>query len=325
VETLLQQLLAVSLVEQYETQGEQTTYQLAALVRSWLLANGVPQPTPALLQAAAEFLLWQLENGLNTTWEHRLATHAALLAANLTEQGQRLVLKWIVGPLNRAGMYRTLLDDWLPPLAEADNQQIKGEALGQIGEQYFHIGQYDTALDFLKKSLAIQQEIGDKSGEGTTLNNMATTAHARGDYDTALDFLKKSLAIFEEIGDKAHVGGTLNNISQIYDARGDYDTALDFLKKSLAIQQEIGDKSSEGTTLNNISQIFKARGDYDTALDFLKKSLAIQQEIGDVAGLCATLFNMGHIHLQNEEVAEAVQAWVTVYEIGRASCRERVS
>ncbi|MCA9982077.1 MAG: hypothetical protein KDD89_14635, partial [Anaerolineales bacterium] len=27
------------------------------------------------------------------------------------------------------------------------------------------------------------------------------------------------------------------------------------------------------------------------------------------------LFNMGHIHLQNEEVNEAVQAWVTVYQI----------
>uniref|UniRef100_UPI00257C2ED6 tetratricopeptide repeat protein n=1 Tax=Thiothrix sp. TaxID=1032 RepID=UPI00257C2ED6 len=134
---------------------------------------------------------------------------------------------------------------------------------------------------------------------------------------TALDFLKKSLAIQQEIGDKSGEGTTLNNISQIYDARGDYDTALDFLKKSLAIRQEIGDKSGEGTTLNNISQIFQARGDYDTALDFLKKSLAITQEIGDVAGLCATLFNMGNIHLQNEEVTEAVQAWVTVYQLAK--------
>ena len=36
-----------------------------------------------------------------------------------------------------------------------------------------------------------------------------------------------------------------------------------------------------------------------------------------MAGLCATLFNMGHIHLQNEEVAEAVQAWVTVYALAK--------
>ncbi|SEB02732.1 AAA ATPase domain-containing protein, partial [Thiothrix caldifontis] len=167
MDTVLQRLLAVSLVEQYANpHTQQTKYQLAPLVRSWLLANGAPEPDQPLLQKAANFLLWELEERQNTTWEHILATHAALLAANLTEQGQRLVLDWIIEPLNRAGMYRTLLDDWLPPLAEADNQQIKGEALGQIGKQYLHIGQYDTALDFLKKSLAITQEIGDKYGEG---------------------------------------------------------------------------------------------------------------------------------------------------------------
>ncbi|WGZ92547.1 MAG: tetratricopeptide repeat protein [Candidatus Thiothrix putei] len=207
MDTVLQRLLAVSLVEQYANpHTQQTEYQLAPLVRSWLLANGAPEPDQPLLQKAANFLLWEWEENQNTTWEHLMATHAALLAANLTEQGQRLVLDWIIGPLNNAGMYRTLLDDWLPPLAEADNQQIKGEALGQIGKQYHHIGQYDTALDFLKQSLAIQQQIGDKKGEGSTLNNMATTAHARGDYDTALDFLKKSLAIQQEIGNKKGEG-----------------------------------------------------------------------------------------------------------------------
>jgi hypothetical protein len=47
----------------------------------------------------------------------------------------------------------------------------------------------------------------------------------------------------------------------------------------------------------------------------LNKSLVIHQKIGDMAGLCATLFNMGHIHLQNEEMKEAMQAWVKVYAI----------
>ncbi len=292
VVALLEELLAVSLVEQYSVQGEQTTYQLAALVRSWLLANGAPKPCQALLQAAAEFLHWQLENRLNTSWEHRLATHAALVAAELTEPAQRLVLRWIVDTLNMAGMYRTLLDDWLLPLANANNPQIKANALNQIGNQYHHLGQYDTALDFYKQSLAIQQQIGDKYGEGTTLNNMPTTAHARCDYDNALDFLKQSLAIFQEIGDKQGEGSTLNNMATTAHARGDYDTALDFLKQSLAIQQQIGDKKTEGATLNNISQIYDARGDYDSALDFLKQSLAIKQQIGDKKGEGTTLNNM---------------------------------
>ena len=32
-----------------------------------------------------------------------------------------------------------------------------------------------------------------------------------------------------------------------------------------------------------------------------------------MAGLCATLFNIGHIHYQNEEIPQAMKAWVEVY------------
>ncbi len=237
-EELLENLLAVSLLEQYYNQlTGQNEYLLSPLVRGWLMAHGAPEPSPSLLQAAAEFLLWLWEEDINTSWSHLMATHQALLAAGLMEQDQRLVLDWIVGPLNRAGLYQELLDKWLLPLANIENPQIQGEALGQIGKQYFHLADYDTALEYLKQSLAIQQEIGDKSGEGTTLNNMATTAHARGDYDTALEYLKQSLAI--------------------------------------------------------------------------------RQEIGDKSGLCATLFSIGHIHLQNKEETEAMQAWVKVYGIAQ--------
>ena len=74
--------------------------------------------------------------------------------------------------------------------------------LNRLGLIYELYGDYDPALEFFKKSLAGLQEMGDKSGEGTTLNNMATTAHARGDYETALKYLEQSLKICQEIGDK---------------------------------------------------------------------------------------------------------------------------
>ncbi|EIJ42290.1 hypothetical protein BegalDRAFT_1396 [Beggiatoa alba B18LD] len=175
---------------------------------------------------------------------------------------------------------------------EIGDKSGEGTTLNNMATIAHARGDYETALRYLQQSLAIQQEIGDKSGEGTTLNNMATIAHARGDYETALRYLQQSLAIFKELGDKKSEGTTLNNISQIFQARGDYETALRYLQQSLAIQQEIGDKRGEGSTLNNISLIYSARGDYETALRYLQQSLAIQQEIGDKSGEGATLNNM---------------------------------
>ena len=356
-EKALDALLSVSLIERLENKSWQTEeFQVSPLVRDWLLRQGGATVSSKQLQRAAGYLQWLLENERGTI-EQAIVTYAALISAGMNEEAYRITLQRIVGPMNRAGLYQTLLDTWLLPVCSSTRHTTLAEGLGQVGKQYLHIAQYDTALDYLKRSLAIQQEIGDKSGEGTTLNNISQIFKARGDYDTALDYLKRSLAIVEEIGDKASVGGALNNISVLYHARGDYDTALDYLKRSLAIQQEIGDKSGEGTTLNNISALYHARGDYDTALDYLKRSLAIrqeigdksgegttlnnisalyhacgdydtaldylkrslaiQQEIGDSAGLCATLFNMGHIYLQNEEVSNAVSSWVTVYRMAK--------
>ena len=141
------------------------------------------------------------------------------------------------------------------------SEALKSNILGQLGVLEYDLGRLEKALEYLEKSLKISVEIGDKSGEGVTLNNISQIYQARGDLTKALEYLEKSLNIYVEIGDKSGEGATLNNISTIYKARGDLTKALAYLEKSLKIRVEIGDKSGEGTTLNNISIIYKARGD----------------------------------------------------------------
>jgi tetratricopeptide (TPR) repeat protein len=237
-----------------------------------------------------------------------------------SKAGMGITLNNMATTAHAQGDYETALSYLKQSLAfmqQIGDRAGVGTMLNNISQIFKAQGDYETALTYLKQSLAIQQQIGDKAGEGTTLNNISQIFKAEGDYETALTYLKQSLAIQQQIGDKAGEGTTLNNIAQIYSVQGDYETALTYLKQSLAIQQQIGDKAGEGTTLNNISQIFKAQGDTETALTYLKQSLAIMQQIGDKEGLCATLFNTGHIHMQNNQMQEAVSAWVTVYLIAK--------
>jgi tetratricopeptide (TPR) repeat protein len=116
-----------------------------------------------------------------------------------------------------------------------------------------------------------------------------------GDYDTALDFLNRSLKIRQEIGDKSGEGTTLNNISQIYDARGDYDTALDFLNRSLKIWQEIGDAAGLCATLFNMGHIHLQNGEQNEALSAwvtvytLAKQINLAQALQALEGLAGQL------------------------------------
>ena len=45
-------------------------------------------------------------------------------------------------------------------------------SLNSIGRVYHGLGQYQKALEYFEKSLAIRQKLGDVEGEGVTLNNI---------------------------------------------------------------------------------------------------------------------------------------------------------
>ncbi|MCW5207012.1 tetratricopeptide repeat protein, partial [Desulfobulbus sp. F5] len=127
-------------------------------------------------------------------------------------------------------------------LLPEDSKKERSLYLGNAGEDLYRVSRYSEALPLYEQSLAINRELGDKEGEGTTLNNISQIYHAQGDYTTALKYLEQSLVIHREVGNRAMEGVTLNNISLIYDARGDSATALTYLEQSLVIRREIGDK-----------------------------------------------------------------------------------
>ena len=204
-------------------------------------------------------------------------------------------------------------------LTRQDKQvkQTNHRLLHQLGFLYSSLGKQDEALDRYQESLKLAKAIGDRAGEGATLNNLSQVYRARGDYETALRYLEEALAIQRAIGDRAGEGATLNNLSRIYHARGDDDTALRYLEESLAIRRAIGDRVGEGVTLNNLSQIYQARGDYDTALRYLEESLVISRVTGDRAALCTQLFNMGLIYWQKNGRQQAVACWLEAYQIAK--------
>ncbi len=291
----IRRLAALSLVDaEFDPDLRIRQYSLSPLIAGWLEEKRAALPAD-IAQQAARYQVYVFENMQNTL-DRAMAAHAALTRAGLGEDAHRFFLRYLFDYFKRRGMFRTLLDVWLPPLLESQDLSIRGVALNNCGATCKALGDFDGALDYLEQSLAILREIGDRAGEGVTLNNISQIYHAQSDYDAALNYLTQSLTILRETGHRAGEGQSLSNISLIYHACGDYDAALDYLTQSLAILREIGDRAGEGTTLNNIGNIYQARGDYDAALHYLTQSLTIRREIGDRAGEGVTLNNIGLIY-----------------------------
>ncbi|NEQ47512.1 MAG: tetratricopeptide repeat protein [Leptolyngbya sp. SIOISBB] len=194
------------------------------------------------------------------------------------------------------GQYENALQFYQDALAiatEIGDRAGEGATLNNIGVVYRALGQYEDALRFSQDALAIATEIGDRSGEGITLNNIGLAYYHLGQYEDALRFSQGALAIRTEIGDRAGEGATLNNIGLVYRALGQYEDALGFYQDALAILTEIDDRAGEGSTLNNIGAVYRALGQYEDALRFSQDALTIRTEIGDRAGEGGTLNNIG--------------------------------
>jgi CHAT domain-containing protein len=71
--------------------------------------------------------------------------------------------------------------------------------LNNIGSIYNSLGQYPKALEFYQQALAISKDIGNRSGEGTTLNNIGALLEAQKQPALAIVFLKQSVSTYEQI------------------------------------------------------------------------------------------------------------------------------
>lgn len=56
--------------------------------------------------------------------------------------------------------------------ATTQNRKAEADRLNQEGIQQYRQGKFRAALETFQKVLAIRKEIGDKAGEGTTLDNI---------------------------------------------------------------------------------------------------------------------------------------------------------
>ncbi|WP_088243909.1 tetratricopeptide repeat protein [Calothrix rhizosoleniae] len=81
-------------------------------------------------------------------------------------------------------------------------------------------------MDYLKQTLAISKEIGNRLGVANSLNNLGLAYRNLGDYKKAIDYHQQSLKIDKEIGNRLGVANSLGNLGNTYHSLGDYKKPL---------------------------------------------------------------------------------------------------
>jgi preprotein translocase subunit SecA/nephrocystin-3 len=129
--------------------------------------------------------------------------------------------------------------------------------------------------------ILLEQET-EKSKKAPIYNQLGWVKYQEGEYQEAIRFYEKALAIRQQSLPPNHpdLASSYNNIGMVYDNMGDYPTALSSYEKALTIQQQSlpPNHPSLASSYNNIAVVYNNMDDYPKALSSYEKALAIKQQ-----------------------------------------------
>jgi ABC-type dipeptide/oligopeptide/nickel transport system ATPase subunit len=186
---------------------ENQTFEVHRLTREWMIKSII---VDGKLKQWAFFSGEHFEN--QPTWGDDELAKDYFEIAEAWEEFAKISFR-LQNHYQLVGLYQRAFELNQAVLQKTVNEKYISIALFNTGAIFKLFGELDKALLYYEKSLLIDKKIGDRKGEGATLNDLATIAYAKSDYDKTLGYLKQSLIIQQQIGDRQGEGITLNNLS----------------------------------------------------------------------------------------------------------------
>jgi adenylate cyclase len=177
--------------------------------------------------------------------------------------------------------------EWKPGMAAAYNS---------IGAAYKAMADYPKALDYLFRSLKINEELKNDVNIGRNLSNIGNLYRMLRNYPKALEYFNKALAVNKKLDRKFGMTNNLSDMGIVYAELGDAKKAMDCFQQSLKISKEINDTEGVAIASGNIANIYREQKDEPNAIKYLQEALKINRALKRVIGIAVNLTNLGDLH-----------------------------
>ena len=196
------------------------------------------------------------------------------------------------------------------------NKFLEGRVHREISISHFTHYQNDLGFKYLNDSLKCFKEINSKSWIANVYSDYSLQYYYLGEYIKAKEYVNKALTIFREIGEshqgESHQA-SMYTLSIIHASLGEYNEALFTAKHSLKVCQETSLVLRSTWTLNAIGWIYYHLSNIELSLKYNNESLKLAREHHKkiaVGGVPYALTNLGMIYLSINDYDNAEKYYV---------------
>ncbi|XP_029285356.1 G-protein-signaling modulator 2-like isoform X2 [Cottoperca gobio] len=217
-----------------------------------------------------------------------------------------------------------------------EDLQILSAIYSQLGNAYFHLQEYNKALEYHRHDLTLTRTIGDELGEAKASGNLGNTLKLLGRYDEAVVCCQRHLDITRAIYDKVGQARALYNFGNVYHAKGKsicwtgadpgefpeeariaLGKAAQYYEANLCLVKELGDRAAQGRTHGNLGNTYYLLGDFKRAAAAHEKRLLIAKEFGDKSAERRAHCNLGNAHIFLSQFEEAAGHYKRTLQLAR--------
>ena len=190
---------------------------------------------------------------------------------------------------------------------ERGNRPGEGRAYNNLGLAYFHLGDFQQAIECFTQLLNIAKEVGYKEWERVASCNLANAYHLVSDFQKATEYYLQSLSLSKELGDRHLQGRIYGNLGLTYYSVGDFKQAIECHKKHLSIVTALGPRAEEGIAYGNLGVVHSGLGNFKQAVECHKQQLSIAKEVGDRVGEGKAYGNLGNAYYGMGSFKQAIE------------------
>jgi predicted ATPase/DNA-binding XRE family transcriptional regulator len=228
-----------------------------------------------------------------TKWLARLESELDNLRSALnwsvnTQAGEtpcdRLIGVRLAATLSRFWRMRSLLNEgryWLTLARDQHNlpPDVKAAVLYGIGFLSYYQGDYASAIEHARESLALFRDLRQDAGIANAQMILGLIAEMRDEYALARTLVEECLALFRELQDMRGVSTALYMLGQVARDQGHYDQAGVHFAESYALCRSLGDSWAMLVALNRNTVAKIEQGELDQATALATESLALSREL----------------------------------------------
>ncbi|OJJ19533.1 hypothetical protein BKI52_22260 [marine bacterium AO1-C] len=187
-------------------------------------------------------------------------------------------LKHVAHLYNIKGMYDRGFQQYLQALAIAEKTNDSAQQsllFGDIANVYFQLKNYNKALEYVDRGLAIaiQQKLLRVQKPLLTIKGII---HVRsGQPDKAIVTEEKALKIAETLNDTIMFAKVHNNLAYFYTQMGNYPKAKKHFFKAIRIKHDNAELRANARS--NLADLYREQGKYDSALVYLNQAIGFAQ------------------------------------------------